>query len=344
MRQMYRFVILSVVLSLALVAGCAKASSPNPTPAASPAPAPAPKDPVKVTFRTDAAAAGYHAPFAVALKKGYYTAEGLDVTIGEGKGSATTVQLVANGSETFGWADFGTAMQYIAKGAPIKSVAVISQSNPLAVVSHVEDNIKQPKDLEGKTVGVVAGGADGQLIGPFLEATRVDKSKVTVINVDISAKTQVFMDKKVDAILAWVTYQVPQLEAKGIKLNSMPLANVGLNTLNLAIFASNDTIKNKPDMVEKFVRASLKGWAYAIDHQDEAINLLADLFPTVDKAIARGQLKNQLPLFHTALTKDKPLGWVAAEDVKSSEDILAQYASLPKLGTPDSYYTNQFVK
>jgi len=343
MRKLFRPVLLSLVLALVLVAGCGTAS-PAPAPQGGAAPAAPPKEAVKVTFRTDAAAAGYDAPFAVALKKGYYTDEGLDVSIGEGKGSATTVQLVANGSETFGWADFGTAMQYIAKGAPIKAVAVVSQSNPLAVVSHAEDNIKQPKDLEGKTVGVVAGGADGQLIGPFLEATKVDKSKVKVVNVDISAKTQVFMDKKVDAILAWVTFQVPQLEAKGIKLNSMPLANVGLNTLNLAIFANNDTIKNKPDVVQRFVRASLKGWTYTVDHQDEAIDLLAQLFPTLDKTIAKGQLTNQIPLFHTAQTKDKPLGWVAPEDVKSSEDILAQYAGLPKLGTPDTYYTNQFVQ
>ena len=344
--QRYRWV-LALALTLALAAcgttPSASGTSPAPAPATAPAPAPAPTAPDKVTFRTDAPASGYIAPFAVALKKGFYQAENLDVTLGEGRGSSTTVQLVANGSETFGLADFGTAMQTIAKGAPVKGVAVISQLSPLAIIAHADKNLTQPSQLEGMKIGIVAGGAAAQMIQPFMEANKIDKSKVQIVNVDRAANIQVFLDRKVDAMVGWVNYEVPVLKEKGATVSTLMFAQYGVNTMSLSILASDDTIKNKPKLVERFLRATFKGWEYAFAHPDEAVDILAGTFENVDKVAAVGQLKNTQQLLHTDRTKDKPLGWAAAEDVTGSEQILAKYAGLTPIGKPEAYFTNQFI-
>ncbi len=345
----------ALALTLTLVlAACSKAPAPagtgtsgtgatpgtGTTNAAAPAPKPAPD---KVTFRTDAPASGYIAPFAVALKKGFYQDENLEATLGEGRGSSTTVQLVANGSETFGLADFGTAMQTIAKGAPVKGVAIISQLSPLAVLSHSDKSLTKPSQLEGMKIGLVAGGAAAQMIQPFMEANGVNKAKVEIVNVDRAANAQVFLDRKVDAMVGWVNYEVPVLKAKGANVTAMMFAQHGVNTLSLAILASDDTIKNKPQVVERFVRASLKGWEYALAHPEEAVDILAGMFENVDKGVSLGQLQNTRQLLHTDRTKDKPLGWAAPEDVTASEQILAKYAGLTAIGNPNAYYTNQFI-
>src|SRR5262249_37403904 len=89
----------------------------------------------KVTFRMNWYWGGMHAPFALAKERGYFEKAGVNVEILEGRGSATTVQLVGNKSDTFGWADGVSLAQNAVKGVPVKAVATILNVLPYAVVS-----------------------------------------------------------------------------------------------------------------------------------------------------------------------------------------------------------------
>jgi NitT/TauT family transport system substrate-binding protein len=97
---------------------------------------------------------GLHVPFYYGKDKGYYAAEGIDLTINEGRGSANTVQVVAAGSDTFGLADSSSVILTAAKGADVKSVMSLLNTTGFSVVSLAEAGIKTPKDLEGKKVAV----------------------------------------------------------------------------------------------------------------------------------------------------------------------------------------------
>src|SRR5436189_1052655 len=116
-----------------------------------------------VTFRLNWYMGGLHVPFYYGKEKGYYTAEGIDLTINEGRGSANTVQVVAAGSDTFGLADSSSVISTAAKGADVKSVMSLLNSTGFAVVSLAETGIRTPKDLEGKKLAVSAGDPLGQL-------------------------------------------------------------------------------------------------------------------------------------------------------------------------------------
>src|SRR5205807_7674828 len=127
---------------------------------------------------------GLHVPFYYGKEKGFYHAEGIVLTINEGRGSANTVQVVAASSDTFGLADSSSVIATAAKGADVKSVMSLLNSTGFSVVSLAETGIKTPKDLEGKKLAVSPGDPLGQLVQALAAHNNVDLSKVTMVQVD----------------------------------------------------------------------------------------------------------------------------------------------------------------
>ena len=142
----------------------------------------------KVSIRMDWVLNGYHAPFFVGVKNGYYQSEGLDVTVQPGNGSGVVAQAVGNGNGTFGYVDGGTMINLVSKGLDVKAVMGILQTSPLAVVYNVSTGIKEPKDLEGKKIGVTNGEAPLILLPAFFKAAGVDPAKVTLVNASAASK------------------------------------------------------------------------------------------------------------------------------------------------------------
>ena len=142
----------------------------------------------KVSLRLNWYLGGLHVPFYYGKDKGYYAAEGIDLTINEGRGSANTVQVVAAGSDTFGLADSSSVVLTASKGADVKSVMSLLNTTGFSVVSLADSGIKTPKDLEGKKVAVTPGDPLGQLLQAVCKANSVDCGKITMIQVDPAAK------------------------------------------------------------------------------------------------------------------------------------------------------------
>src|SRR5215213_10126171 len=129
-----------------------------------------------VTFQLNWTAGGPNAGFAAALGEGYYKQAGLDVTIIQGNGSGNTAQLVASGRAQLAYADAVPVSQLIAKGAPMKIVSTIYQSNPNEVTALTKAGVKSLKDLVGKKVGVPAGSSQAPMLPLFLSANGLKES------------------------------------------------------------------------------------------------------------------------------------------------------------------------
>src|SRR5512132_1127353 len=155
----------------------------------------------KVSLRLNWYLGGLHVPFYYGKDKGYYAAEGIDLAINEGRGSANTVQVVAAGSDTFGLADSSSVIATAAKGADIKSVMSVLNSTGYSVVSLAETGIKTPKDLEGKRLAVTPGDPLGQLFLALAAHNKLDMSKITLIQVDPAAKVVSVLEKRADGLL-----------------------------------------------------------------------------------------------------------------------------------------------
>src|SRR5687768_4026975 len=134
----------------------------------------------KASFRLSWLISATAAPFYLGLDKGFYKAEGIDLTIEEGKGAALSAKLVAQKQDTFGMADAGVVINSIEQGMPIKMFWCHYQQNPSSVLFLKQQGIREPKDLVGKKIAGSATASHTLLLKSFLKLTAVDPAKVEV--------------------------------------------------------------------------------------------------------------------------------------------------------------------
>src|ERR1041384_8269123 len=154
-----------------------------------------------VTFQLNWMAGGPNAGFAAAVAEGFYKDAGLDVTLVQGNGSGNTAQLVANGRSEIAYADAVAVSQLIAKGAPMKVLSTVYQSNPNEVSALKKTGIKSIKDLAGKKVGVPSGSSQTTMLPLLLKANNLKESDVNLINMPPTAMVPSLLQGQVDAIL-----------------------------------------------------------------------------------------------------------------------------------------------
>ena len=318
-----RFLVVGAVAStLVLAAGVAAAATP-------------------ITFQLNWVAGGANAGFAAAVAEGFYKDAGLDVTLVQGNGSGNTAQLVANGRAQIAYADAVAVSQLIAKGAPMKVVSTIYQSNPNEVSALKKTGIKSIKDLTGRKVGVPSGSSQTTMLPLLLKANNLKESDVNLINMPATSMVPALLQGQVDAILGSIdAYQI-QLEAQGAQLDNYPFAENGVPTVSTSIFASDSYIKENPDVVRKFIAASLKGWSFALDNPGKAVKDLKTVFPEMNEKLATSELAAITLLFCTGgakyIGKAEDAQWV------KTQDLLAEVKLLPAGQDPKSYYTNDYL-
>lgn len=294
-----------------------------------------------VTFQLNWTAGGPNAGFAAAVGEGYYKAAGLDVTIVQGNGSGNTAQLVASGRVQLAYADAVAVSQLNAKGAPMRVVSTIYQSNPNAVNALKKTGIKSVADLKGKKIGVPAGGSQGPMLPLLLKANGLKESDMTLLNMPVAAMVPSLLQGQVDAILGSTdAYQI-QLEMQGAELDNYTFADNGVPTVATSIFASNDFIKANPDVLKKFVAASLKGWSFALDNPAKSIEHVKKIFPDVNEKLATAELAAITPLFCSGGAKY--IGKAEDAHWARTQTLLSEVKLLPEGQDPKNYYTNEFL-
>ncbi len=144
--------------------------------------------------------------FFLADDRGYFKAEGLDVTIDQGNGSGAAVPLVANGTYDVGFGDINALIELAAKkpdDAPI-AVYVMFNQPPFTVAVKADSPIKSPKDFEGKTLGGAANDGALKLFPALCKLTKIDCSKVKITNMQPNLREQMLMQGQVDGVFGYV--------------------------------------------------------------------------------------------------------------------------------------------
>jgi NitT/TauT family transport system substrate-binding protein len=296
----------------------------------------------KVSLRLNWYLGGLHVPFYYGKDKGYYSAEGIDLMINEGRGSANTVQVVAAGSDTFGLADSSSVILTASKGADVKSVMSLLNTTGYSVVSLAEANIKTPKDLEGKKVAVTPGDPLGQLLQALCKANGVDCSKISMVQVDPAAKVVTVLEKKADALLGGVDDQYFLIKYKGANPAAMRYADFGGNIVGMTIFTSGETLKKNPDLVKRFVRATVKSWEEAKKNPGAAVDAALKVKPDLNRQSTLDQLMVDIDLLDSKNSKGR-IGWGAQADWDQTLALLRNYRDLQTDKTWTTFHTNEFL-
>jgi NitT/TauT family transport system substrate-binding protein len=286
---------------------------------------------------------GEHAPLFVALDKGYYADEGLDVQLAEGSGAETVVRVVGQGIDKIGFGPATTVAEAIGNGLPIQVVAVYQPKTPIGLMSFPEVPLKSPKDIEGKTLGLTANESFAHLWEPFAKLNGVDLSKVTKVVLDYSARNGLFMSRKIDIQSTFLNVDVPLMEKKtGIAFNTMKVSDFGLELLGGGLFVNNEYANAHPETLRKLLRATAKGYRAAREDPKGAVASLSKyLRVKLPEDILEEQLK--ITLADTPMTSDKPLGWQDPAEWRSNIALLRQIGVVKAGKEPTDYYTNQYL-
>ena len=173
---------------------------------------------------------GEHAPFYYGKAKGIYAAEGIDLEIQEGRGSAATTQAVAAKTADFGYVDVPTMMRAAVKGAPIIATGVLLQTSPMSVMGFVDKNIRKPEDIKGKTVAITPADSMTQIWPLFLKKTGLKESDFTTVAGDGQTKLNAVINGQADLLLGYVMDQSMKIkDATGKDVYPIKFADYGIN-------------------------------------------------------------------------------------------------------------------
>ncbi|MGI8312612.1 ABC transporter substrate-binding protein [Saccharopolyspora hattusasensis] len=211
-----------------------------------------------------------HAPFISAVERGFFKAEGIDLTVMPGSGSGNTVTAVDTGKVDVGWADFGVTVTSRARGADIKQVNLVQARSAYAVVALAGTGIDGWEDLRGKTVATEAAGAMPAMWPYALNKLGLSKDDVNVVHATGAAKIPGLLAGQWDANLALYVSDQPAIDALGRKAVVLKWSDLGIDLYGNGIIVSGEKLRTNPGQVERFNRAMQKGFLWACGHPQEA--------------------------------------------------------------------------
>jgi NitT/TauT family transport system substrate-binding protein len=300
----------------------------------------------KVTFQLNTTPSPPdHTAFEVALEKGFYRDAGLEVTLEPGTGSSNTLKLVGAGKAPLGFVDAGTMILGVAQGIPVKSIAVVNQVSPMAVIFKEAKGYRKITDLRGKSIATTQAGSLTRIFPIVLRSQGMTTDDVKMVYTgNPTAKEVAMLADNVDAYLGFYTENAMRNLAAGHKVAWIKFADADVNLLNLAIVANTDWLKNNAAVARAFVRATQKGIQYTVDHPDEAAAIFHKNHSrdfSADVVLRMLQAGNTL--LQTPRSKGRPFGVTADEDWRATERLLAEHSQFSPAASIAVYHTNEFA-
>lgn len=287
--------------------------------------------------------------FFLAEDRGYYKAEGLEVTLDQGNGSGAAVPLVANGTYDVGFGDINALIELAARkpeDAPI-AVYVMFNRPPFTVAVKAESPIKSPKDFEGKTLGGAANDGALKLFPAFCKRAKIDCSQVKITNFQPNLREQMLMQGQVDGVFGYVNTIRFSAKLMGVEEKQLRFINYGDYGMDLysnAIIVSKKLVKEKPEAVRGLVRAINRGILDSLKDLDAAVAAVAKREPLIKVPVERERFVQTLKdeMNHPEIARIG-LGNVDTARLRTSIDILVDANSLPRTPSVDEIFTPAFL-
>jgi NitT/TauT family transport system substrate-binding protein len=249
-----------------------------------------------VRFLLDTKLEGPAAPLFVAIDKGYFKAEGLDVTIEPAESNLDPLKRVAAGDFDIGLGDFTALMKFLdAKPASaVRAVFMFTNRPAFAVISRKSRGVEKPKDLEDKTLGAPPGDASFAAWPIFAQANGIDPGKVKIENISVPVREPMLQNGQVDAVTGRSYSAFINLKAMGVPsadLVLMLMADYGVNLYGDAVLVNTKFASEKPDAVKGFLRALAKAMRDTVKNPAAAVESVVKRSDALQKAIELERLE-----------------------------------------------------
>jgi NitT/TauT family transport system substrate-binding protein len=248
-----------------------------------------------IKFSLDWKYEGTQAPFLVAFDKGYFKAEGLDVTIDTSGGSVEPINRIASGAYQMAFADINSMIKFRDQNpqSPLKAVFMVYSNPPFAIVGRKSLGISDPKSLEGKKLGApTADGAYAQW-PIFVQTAGIDASKIAIMNVGFPVREPMLVSGHVDAITGFSFSSYLNVKYSGIPQDDivvMLMSDYGVKLYGNTIMVNPGFLAEKPEAVRGFLRAFLHALKDSAKNPDEAISAVLKWNDTAKREVELDRL------------------------------------------------------
>jgi len=274
-----------------------------------------------VTLVTDYGFNGRHAYFFDALDRGYYKDAGLEVKIVRGQGSVDAIRQVGAGNAMFGFADAGAVILARANDQiAVKLVAIVYVKPPQAIFCREDSGLKRPKDLEGNAIADTASSSPRAIFPAFAKAAGFDAQTVRWVVASSESLPGLLAANKVPCVGQFTVGEALLRSQLGSgKLVRFAYSDPGLSYYGNGLVASAATIASKPDIVHRFVEATLRGMKDAFADPAAAGAIMQRIIPQVDATVAKNETEAVAEL---AQVPGKPLGQIDPERIEATIDMV----------------------
>ncbi len=291
--KVYRKVAGLLVLSLVVAAcvtltGCGKKeAAPTPVQPASvsqsvPQQAQPANELIPLSFRLKWLVYSAFGPHFVALEKGFYKYEGLNVTIQPGGPGMDPIKLVVSGAEDVGLASYDQILIAREKGIPVIAIGEDTVKSGVGFISPKDSGIKTPQDFIGKKVGIMPGTDKGTMYEALMATCQIDRSKITEI--PVAFDIAVLLNGAIQVFPSFIVNQPIVAEEKGFPVNVIDPYEYGIRPGGNVYFTSESTLKSKRDALKRFLRAEMRGIIESQRIPDEEV---VDMVMKYNKALNR---------------------------------------------------------
>ncbi len=291
----------------------------------------------KVEILIDWKALPTFAGIFLAKQLGAFERRGLDVTVVEVQGALMSAEMIGKGDRY--WIGTSSGMATVlgrAKGLPIKSLAVYYRETPSVIFSRTEDRIAHPRDLYGKTLGVVPGSITNEELRAMFAINRLDLSQVKLVDVEWDPFD--LLEKKVDALIDYEEMTPATLLSEGRRILSLRLSDFGVKTYSLNLIV-NENAWSQPEkraIALKIAEAVNEGYSIVKDRPSDASLHFSRMFPRLSpNYVVRGMVSVAQQLGHPPLGVQTRKGWENTINLMSSLNLLSRPVTVEEMMVSD---------
>lgn len=284
----------------------------------------------------------------VAIEKGYYAAEGLEVKPVRGYGGIRTTNEIDQGLFEFGYGNPLGVILNRAKNGKTKVIGSINDKYPGGLCFVKERHtVREPAGLKGLTAGGGQGSPVQAMLPIWLKNNRVNPADVKLLQMDPAVVDISLVQGKIDLAECWLGSNKAVIESMAKKANVsvdwIEYRRYGLDIYGSGVVTSEKVIKERPDLVRRFVRATYRGYDQANRNAEEATDAILKHFPTLDRAVTLQQTRETAELILGPNTQERGLGWMDAKKMERTRDFLATAYNVTTTIPVDDIFTNEFL-
>jgi NitT/TauT family transport system substrate-binding protein len=277
------------------------------------------------------------AGFYAADQNGYYAEEGLSVQMVEGGVGVDYLTPVAEGAAHFGYAGADELILARASGLPVRAIATVYRRSPSVFVALADSGITRPQDFIGRTIRITPQTATH--FHALMARIGIHNSQYT--EVVLPSDLDLFASGQAQVWNIYLNNFGVDLERAGYELNYVYPDDYGVHFYADTLFTNDTLVANDPDLVLRFVRATLRGWTWAVENPSAVGAVVQHYAPGADARLESEKMSAAVPLINTG--KDY-IGWMKPEVWEGMERTLRQQGVLTAAMNVDDAFTQQFLQ